>query len=110
VTIDTNYAPQASRFVEPADYPQAQTPPQEVPASPALPSPVYLHPHYMYYVPPYYPYYYPYYVYPYSYGPLFSFFFGYARYCGYPGYWYPGYYGYRVTTVALPGPFPTVVA
>jgi hypothetical protein len=82
VMIETNDAPQAFRFVEPTDYPPAQT---QVQLAPAYPPPsAYPSPYYAYYAPPYYPYFYPYYGYPYFYGPSFSFFFG-----------YPGYYGYR---------------
>jgi hypothetical protein len=100
LTVETNDAPQAFRFVEPADYPPTQTQPQQVRAYPAPPA--YAYPSYVYYTPPYYPYYphsyypyYPHYGYPYFYGPSFSFFFGYPGYYRYPGYYgYRGYYGY----------------
>jgi len=42
VTIETNSAPQAFRFVEPTDYPPAQTPSQQVLAYPAPTPPPYL--------------------------------------------------------------------
>lgn len=96
VTVETNDAPQAFRFVEPADYPATQTQSQQAPAYP--PPPDYPYPYYapLYY--PYYayPYYYPYYGYPYFYGPSFSFFFGYPGYhhYGYHGYWGHSGYGY----------------
>jgi hypothetical protein len=88
VTIETKYAPQAFRFVDPADYPPTQTQSQE---APAYPTPLaYPYAYRVYYVPPYYPYYYPYFGYPYFGGPSFNFVFG------YPGYYrYGGYYGYR---------------
>jgi len=98
VTIETNTAPQAFRFVDPADYPPAQTQHQQVLAYPAPPYP---NPYYVYYLPPYYPYYYPYYGYPYFYGPSFSFFFGFPAYHHYHGY-YGGHYGY----VYAPKPIP----
>jgi hypothetical protein len=91
VTIETNNAPQAFRFVNSADDPPAQAQPQQVPAYPAPPT--YPYPYYVYYAPPYYPYYYPYYGYPYFYGPSFSFFFGSPGYHHYHGY-YGGHYGY----------------
>lgn len=100
VTIETNDAPQAFRFVEPADYPSAQTPSQQILAYPAAasrayPYPYYASPYYVYYAPPYYPYYYPYSGYPYFYGPSFSFFFGYPGYHHLRGYYgYRGHYGY----------------
>ena len=89
VTIETNNSPQAFRFVEPADYPSAQTPSQQVPAYPAPAPLAYPYPYYVYYASPYYSYYYPYWGYPYFYAPSFGFSFG------YPGYYYRGYYGYR---------------
>ncbi|HMK29565.1 MAG TPA: hypothetical protein VK473_07775 [Terriglobales bacterium] len=106
VSIETNSAPEAFRFVDPAvDYPQAQTQPEPAPPAaapplptyppPAYPPPAYPYPSFVYYAPPYYPYYYPYYGYPYLYGPSFSFFFGYPGYYGYHGYYgYRSYYGY----------------
>jgi hypothetical protein len=107
VTVKTNDAPQAFRFVEPADYPpQTQSQPAPVYVAP----PAHPYPYYVYYSPPYYPYYpysyypyYPYYGYPYFYGPSFSFFFGYPGYChyyGFHGYW--GHSGY----VYAPRPVP----
>jgi len=108
VTIDTQYAPQAFRGVESADYPQDQTepqpapaPPAAAPAPPAVPPPPYAYPYSLAYWPPYYPYYYPYYPYPYYYGPAISFYFGYPGYYSYPryysyhGYYARPYYGYR---------------
>jgi len=98
VTIETNHAPQAFRFVEPTDYLPTQTPSQQAPAYPAPPA--YPYPYYVHYSPPYYsyyayPYYYPNYGYPLFYGPSFSFFFGYPGYYRYHGYYgYRGYYGY----------------
>jgi hypothetical protein len=98
VTIETNHAPQAFRFVEPADYPPTQTPSQQAPAYPAPPA--YPYPYYVHYSPPYYPYYaYPYYYpnygYPLFYSPSFSFLFSYPGYYRYHGYYgYRGYYGY----------------
>ena len=87
VTIETNSAPQAFRFVEPADYASSQIPPQHVLAYPPPIPPAYPHP---YYPLPFYPYYYPYYGYPYFYSPSFSFLFV------YPGYWgYRGFYRYH---------------
>jgi hypothetical protein len=79
VKIETSYAPEAFRFVDPSDYQQVQT--QQGAAYPA-----YSYPYYVYYAPPYYPYYYPYYSTPYFYGPSFSFFVGYPTYYSY-GYW-----------------------
>lgn len=101
VTIETNNAPQAFRFVEPADYPSAQAPSQQVLAYPAPAA--YPYSYYAYHAPPYYPYYYPSWGYPYFYGSSFSFFFG------YPGYYYShGYYGYRghYGYLHAPGPVP----
>jgi hypothetical protein len=106
VTVKTNDAPQAFRFVEPADYPPIQTQSQQAPAYSAPPA--YPNPYYVYYWPPYYPYYaypyyYPYYGYPYFYGPSFSFFLGYPgdhHYYGYHGHW--GHSGY----VYAPRPVP----
>jgi len=76
VPIDTDYAPQAFRAVDPADYPQSSAPQQApAPQAPAAaPPPAYPYP-YPYYVygPPYNPYDYPYYGYPY-----------YGYYGGYP--------------------------
>ena len=86
VTIETNTAPQAFRFVEPADYPSAETPSQQALASPVPLA--YPYPYYVYHASPYY---YPYWGYPYFYGPSFSFFFGYPAYYHYYGYW--GHYG-----------------
>ena len=100
LTIETNNAPQAFRFVEPADYPSPQAPPQQVLAYPAPPA--FPYPYYVYYAPPYYPYYYPYWGNPYFYGPSFSFFFG------HPGYYYDhGYYGYRGRYGPVYAPRPT---
>jgi len=102
VTIKTNDAPQAFRFVDPSDYPPVQTQPQAPPYA-ALAAPAYPYPYYMYYVPPYYPYYYPYYGLPYSYGPSFSFFIGYPVYFGFHGYYgYRGYHGYAYAPRAVP--------
>jgi hypothetical protein len=101
VTIETNNAPQAFRFVEPTDYPPAQTPSQQVVAYPAPTPPPYPYPYYVPYPPPFYSYYYPYWGYPYFYGPSFSFFFGYPGYYHRRGYpW--GYYGH----VYAPRPVP----
>ena len=97
VTIETNNAPQAFRFVNFADDPPTQAQPQQVPAYPAPPP--YPYPYHVYYAPPYYPYYYPIYGYPYFYGPSFSFFFG------YPGY-YHGYYGGHYGYLYAPRPVP----
>jgi hypothetical protein len=99
VTIKTNDAPQAFRFVDSADYPPAQTQPEPAltySAPPAYPSPYYVFapPYYLYY-----PYYYPFYGYPYFYGPSFGFFFGYP---GYHYHGYPGHYGH----VYAPRPVP----
>jgi hypothetical protein len=103
VTIETDQAPQAFRFVDPSDYPQGQTQPQQAPAYPAPPPAPYPYPYYVYYVPPYYPYYYPYYGLPYFYGPSFSFFFGYPVYYGYHGYYrYRSYHGYAYAPRAVP--------
>ena len=103
VIIETNNAPQAFRFVEPADYSPAQTQsqltaypvPSVYPAPPAYP-----YPYDVYYAPPFYPYYYPYYRYPYFFGPSFAFFFGFPDYHYHTFYRYPGHYGY------VPGPLP----
>jgi len=96
VTIETNNAPQAFRFVNSADYPSAQTqPPQQRPDYPA--SSPYSYPYYVY-APSYYPYY-PYYGYPYFYGPSFSFFFCFPAY--YHGY-YGGHYGYGYAPRSVP--------
>ena len=88
VTVETNDAPQAFRFVEPTDYPPTQA--QSPEASAYQPPSAYPYPYYAY-APPYYPGGYPYYYgypYPYPYGPYFSFFFGYPGYYhGYHGYW-----------------------
>jgi hypothetical protein len=97
VTIETNNAPQAFRFVSSTDYPPVQTRPQPAPIYPAPPP--YPYPYYVY-PPPYYLYYYPYYGYPYFYGPSFSFFFG------YPGYHHHGYYGGHYGHVHAPTPVP----
>ena len=95
VTIETDHAPQAFRFVDPSDNPQTQTQPQLAQGYPAPVLPGYQYPFYVYYVPPPYPYYYPYYGYPYFYGPSLSFFFGYPGYYRYPHYYgYPGHHGY----------------
>ena len=98
VTIETNNAPQAFRFVNSADYPpeQAQQPQQALgyPAPPSYPYPYYV------YAPSYYPYY-PYYGYPYFYGPSFSFFFGFPAYYHYHGY-YGGHYGYGYAPRSVP--------
>ena len=107
VTIETNNAPQAFRFVNSTDYLPAQTQPQQAPAYPTqAPPPAYSYPYYVYYPPPYYPYYpyyYPYYGYPYFYGPSFSFFFGYPAFHHFHGYYgYPGHYGH----VYAPRPVP----
>jgi hypothetical protein len=92
VTIETNNAPQAFRFVNSADYAPPQTQPQQVPGYPAPP---YQYPYYVYYSLPYYPYLSPYYGYPFFYGPSFSLFFGYPGYYGYRHYYgYPGHLGY----------------
>lgn len=88
LTIETNNAPQAFRFVDPADYPSAPVPAQQVLAYPVPPGSPY--PYYVYYAPSYYPYYYCYWGSPYFYGASFGFFFGYPAY-----YNYHGYYGYR---------------
>ena len=103
VTFETNDAPQAFRFVEPADYPPAHTEPQQ--AYPVPLRPAYPYPYYVYYTPPYYPYY-PYYGLPYFYGPSFGFFFGYPGYYGYRGHYvYRGYYalGYAPRPVPYRG-------
>jgi len=91
VTIETNNAPQAFRFVNSADYPQEEMQqPQQAPA---------------YATPPPYPYayypYYPYYGYPYFYGPSFSFFFGFPAYYHYHGY-DGGHYGYGYAPRPVP--------
>jgi hypothetical protein len=108
VTIETNNAPQAFRFVEPTDYPSPQLPSQQVGVYPAPTPPPYPYPYYYvpypYYVPytaPLYSYYYPYWGYPYFYGPSFSFFFDYPGYYHHRGYpW--RYYGH----VYASGPVP----
>jgi hypothetical protein len=98
VTIETNDAPQAFRFVNSADYPPEQMQqPDQVPAYPAPPP--YPYPYYVY-APPYNPYY-PYYGYPYFYGPSFSFFFGFPAYYHYHGY-YGGHYGYGYAPRPVP--------
>ena len=95
VTIETDRAPQAFRFVDSVDYPQEPAQPEPAPVYPAPAPPTYPYPYYVYYAPPYYPYYYPYYGYPYFYGPSVSFFFGYPAYYGYHGhYGYWGHYGH----------------
>ena len=101
VTIETNNAPQAFRFVEPTDYPPAQAPSQQVVAYPAPTPPPYPYPYYVPYTPPFYSYYYPYWGYPYFYGPSFSFFFGYPGYYHHRGYpW--GYYGHVYASRPVP--------
>lgn len=101
VTIETNDAPQAFRFVESTDYPPAQAQLQQAAAYP--PPTAYPYPYSVYYTTPYYPYFYPDYGYPYFYGPSFSFFFGYPGYYGYRHYYgYPGHFGY----VYAPRPVP----
>ena len=96
VTIETNNAPQAFRFVNSADYPSAQAKPsRQRPDYPAPPP--YSYPYYVY-APSYYPYY-PYYGYPYFYGPSFSFFFGFPAY--YHGH-YGGHYGYGYAPRSVP--------
>ena len=98
VTIETNNAPQAFRFVNSTDYPPEQTQqPQQAPIYPFPPS--YPYP-YNVYAPTYYPYY-PYYGYPYFYGPSFSFFLGFPSYYheyGYPG----GQYGHGYVPRSVP--------
>ena len=89
VTIETNNASHAFRFVEPNDYPSAEAPSHQALAYPAPVPPACVYPYYVSYAPPYYFYYYSYWGYPYFYGPSFSFFFGYPSY-----YRYHGYYGY----------------
>jgi hypothetical protein len=101
VTVETNRAPQAFRFVDREDYAQEQAPPApaqtEASATLAVATPpvaqlaVYPYPYpYEYYGPIYYRPYgyypYPYYAYPFAYGPRVSFYFG-----G-PGYRYRPYY------------------
>jgi len=103
VTIETNNASQAFRFVQPADYPSAQAPSQQVLVYPAPAPPAYPYPYYVSYAPPYYPYYYPYLAYPYFYGPSFSFFFGYPGYYRYHRYY--GYWGHHAPVYA-PLPMP----
>ena len=66
VTIETNSAPQAFRFVEPADYPPVQAQSQQTPAYPAPAPAVYHYPYYVYCAAPYYSYYYYPYYYPIS--------------------------------------------
>jgi len=104
VTIETNNAPQAFRFVEPADYPSEQTPSQFMAAYPVPPvypaPPAYPYPYYGYYAPPFYPYYYPYYGYPYFYGTSFTLFFGFPDYHYHTLYRYRGHYGYA--SIAVP--------
>jgi len=98
VTVETNNAPQAFRFVNSADYPPEQTQqPQQTVDYRALPS--YPYPYYVY-APFYYPYY-PYYGYQYSYGPSFDFFFGFPAYYHYQGY-YGGHYGYGYAPRSVP--------
>jgi hypothetical protein len=100
VTIETNNAPQAFRFVEPSDYPSARTQSQQVAAYPVPTPPPYLYPYYyMPYSPPFYSYYYPYWGYPYFYAPSFSFFFGYGNY-HYRGY--PWGYGHVYASWPVP--------
>jgi len=100
VTIETNNAPQAFRFVNSADYPPEQIQqPQQAPAYPTPPPYPYPYPYYAYAAPSY-PYY-PYYGYPYFYGPSFTFFFGFPAYYHYHGY-YGGHYGYGYTPRPLP--------
>ena len=101
VTIETNNAPQAFRFVEPADYQSSQTPPQQVVAYPPPTPPPYPYPYsYVPYPPPFYSYYYPYWGYPYFYGPSFSLFFGYPGYYHYRGY--PWGYGHVYASRPVP--------
>ena len=100
VTVETNDAPEAFRFAQPADYPTAQTQSTQVLVHPA--PPVYAYPYQVYYARPYYPYY-QYYGYPYFNGPSFSFFFGYPGYYGYrPYYGYRGYYGHAYAPMGVP--------
>jgi hypothetical protein len=85
VTIATDRAPQAFRYVQPNEYdrPIYNQPAPQVPY--AAPAPVF---------PPYYAYGYGYpYYYPYYYGPSFSFFVGRGFYYGRPYYYGRGYYG-----------------
>lgn len=101
VTIETNDAPDAFRFVQSTDYPPAQTPSQPVVAYPAPTPPPYPYPYYVPYPLPIYSYYYPYWGYPYFYGPSFSFFFGYPDYYHSRGYpW--GYYGHGFPSRPVP--------
>jgi len=89
-TVVTNDAPQAFRFVERADYAEAQAPPARAVILQAPTRVVYSYP-YAYYAPPTYPYDYPLYGYPY-YGPSVSFVFGYPGYYGYRGFYgHPGF-------------------
>jgi hypothetical protein len=83
VTISTDRAPQAFRYVQPNEYdrPVYNQPAPPVQYAPPAPVPVYT---------PYYAYGYPYY-YPYYYGPSFSFFMGRGFY-GYPRYYGRSYY------------------
>jgi len=98
VTIETNNAPQAFRFVNSADYPSAQAKPsRQRPDYPAPPP--YSYPYYVY-APSYYPYY-PYYGYPYFYGPSFSFFFGFPAHYHYHAY-DGGHYGYGYAPRPVP--------
>jgi hypothetical protein len=91
LTIETNNAPEAFRFVEPTDYPSAQIPSQQLVVYPAPPP--YPYPYYAPFPSPFYSYYYPYWEYPYFYGTSFSFVFGYPGYYHHRGYpW--GYYGH----------------
>ena len=100
VTIETNNAPQAFRFVNSADYPPEQIQqPQQAPAYPTPPPYPYPYPYYAYAAPSY-PYY-PYYGYPYFYGPSFTFFFGFPAYYHYHGY-YGGHYGYGYAPRPVP--------
>jgi len=101
LTIETNNAPQAFRFVEPSDYPSAQTPSPQVAAYPIPTPPPYPYPYYYVSYPPlFYSYHYPYWGYPYFYGPSFSFFFGYPGYYHYRGY--PWGYGHLYASRPVP--------
>jgi hypothetical protein len=102
VTIETKYAPQAFRFVDPADYPLLQTQPQQAPPYP-VPL-VYAYPYCVYNALPFCPYYYPYYGLSYSYGPSFSFFVGYPAYYGYGGF-YPEWGHHRYVYALRPVPY-----
>ena len=83
VTIVTDRAPQAFRYVQPNEYdrPIYNQPAPQVQYAPPVPAPYYA-----------YGYGYPYY-YPYYYGPSFSFFVGRGFYYGRPYYYGRGYYG-----------------